>query len=59
MTFVAQSFNVFADDLLTALTGGMSREEHQFVGVVIGDKPLKFITVHIVDKGAPLYEKPK
>jgi mannose-6-phosphate isomerase-like protein (cupin superfamily) len=26
---------------------------------VIGDKPIKFITVHIVDKGAPLYEKPK
>jgi quercetin dioxygenase-like cupin family protein len=26
---------------------------------VIGDKPVKFITVHIVDKGAPLYDKPK
>jgi mannose-6-phosphate isomerase-like protein (cupin superfamily) len=26
---------------------------------VVGDKPLKFITVHIVDKGAPLYDKPK
>lgn len=33
MTFAAQPFELFADDLLTALTGGMSREEHQFVGV--------------------------
>src|ERR1044071_4226184 len=32
MTFAAQSFELFADDLLTALTGGMTREEHQFVG---------------------------
>ena len=26
---------------------------------VVGDKPLKFVTVHIVDKGALLYDKPK
>lgn len=26
---------------------------------VVGDKTLKFITVHIVEKGAPLYDKPK
>jgi mannose-6-phosphate isomerase-like protein (cupin superfamily) len=26
---------------------------------VVGDKPLRFVTVHIVDKGAPLYDKPK
>lgn len=32
MTFVAQPYERFADDLLTALTGGMIREEHQFVG---------------------------
>lgn len=32
MTFVAQPYEQFADDLLTALTGGMIREEHQFVG---------------------------
>ena len=25
---------------------------------VVGDKTLKFLTVHIVDKGAPLYDKP-
>jgi uncharacterized phage protein gp47/JayE len=33
MTFVAQNFEQFADDLLTALTGGTIREEHRFVGV--------------------------
>ena len=33
MTFVAQPYDVFADGLLTALTGGLTREEHQFVGV--------------------------
>jgi quercetin dioxygenase-like cupin family protein len=25
---------------------------------VVGDKPIKFLTVHIVDKGAPLYDAP-
>ena len=25
---------------------------------VVGDKTLKFLTVHIVDKGSPLYDKP-
>lgn len=30
MTFVAQPYNQFADDLLTALTGGITREEHRF-----------------------------
>jgi quercetin dioxygenase-like cupin family protein len=25
---------------------------------VVGDKPLKLLTVHIVDKGAPLYDAP-
>jgi uncharacterized phage protein gp47/JayE len=32
MTFVAQPYERFADDLLTSLTGGMVREEHLFVG---------------------------
>jgi len=32
MTFVAQTYEQFVDDLLTALTGGMVREEHQFLG---------------------------
>jgi uncharacterized phage protein gp47/JayE len=31
MTFVAQPYQQFVDDLLTALTGGVIREEHQFV----------------------------
>ena len=26
---------------------------------VVGDKPIKFLSVHIVDKGAPLYDAPK
>ena len=25
---------------------------------VVGDKPIKLLTVHIVDKGKPLYDKP-
>ena len=25
---------------------------------VVGDKPVKLLTVHIVDKGKPLYDKP-
>ena len=32
MTFVAQNYERFADDLLTALTGGVIREEHRFTG---------------------------
>lgn len=32
MTFVAQPYERFVDDLLTSLTGGMVREEHVFVG---------------------------
>lgn len=31
MTFVAQPYEMFVDDLLTSLTGGMAREEHQFI----------------------------
>jgi uncharacterized phage protein gp47/JayE len=33
MTFVAQNYERFADDLLTALTGGVIREEHRFTGI--------------------------
>jgi uncharacterized phage protein gp47/JayE len=33
MTFVAQPYERFVDDLLTALTGGMIREEHRFTGI--------------------------
>lgn len=33
MSFVPQPYERFVDDLLTALTGGMIREEHRFVGI--------------------------
>ncbi|BBH71862.1 hypothetical protein ACTI_85470 [Actinoplanes sp. OR16] len=33
MTFVAQPYERFVDDLLTALTGGVIREEHRFTGI--------------------------
>ncbi|HEU4796905.1 MAG TPA: baseplate J/gp47 family protein [Pyrinomonadaceae bacterium] len=32
MSFVAQPYERFVDDLLTALTGGVTREEHRFIG---------------------------
>src|SRR5687767_2031315 len=32
MTFVAQPYEQFVSDLLTSLTGGLSREEHRFLG---------------------------
>jgi len=33
VTFVPQPFEQIADDLLTGLTGGVTREEHQFIGI--------------------------
>jgi hypothetical protein len=33
MSFVPQPYERFVDDLLTALTGGMIREEHRFTGI--------------------------
>ncbi len=33
MTFVAQPYERFVDDLLIALTGGTIREEHEFAGI--------------------------
>jgi uncharacterized phage protein gp47/JayE len=36
MTFVAQPYERFVDDLLLALTGGVTREEHRFAGT---DRP--------------------
>ena len=32
MTFIAQPYDQFVDDLLTALTGGLIREEHRYTG---------------------------
>jgi mannose-6-phosphate isomerase-like protein (cupin superfamily) len=40
-------------------TGINAREVPHGAFKVVGDKPLKFFTVHIVDKGKPLYDKPK
>ncbi|MCI0489356.1 MAG: baseplate J/gp47 family protein, partial [Blastocatellia bacterium] len=33
MTFVAEPYERFVDDLLTSLTGGVTREEHRFTGI--------------------------
>jgi mannose-6-phosphate isomerase-like protein (cupin superfamily) len=41
-------------------TAGINRRDVPHGALkVVGDKPFKFVTVHIVDKGAPLYDKPK
>jgi quercetin dioxygenase-like cupin family protein len=41
-------------------TAGLNRRDVPHGALkVVGDKPFKFVTVHIVDKGAPLYDKPK
>ncbi len=40
-------------------TGSINRRDVPHAGFkVVGDKPLKLLTVHIVDKGAPLYDAP-
>jgi quercetin dioxygenase-like cupin family protein len=40
-------------------TGSINRRDVPHAGFkVVGDKPLKLVTVHIVDKGAPLYDAP-
>jgi mannose-6-phosphate isomerase-like protein (cupin superfamily) len=43
----------------TGAAGINSRDAPHGAFKVVGDKPVKFVTVHIVDKGAPLYDKPK
>ena len=40
-------------------TGINARDVPHGAFKVVGDKPLKFLSVHIVDKGKPLYDKPK
>jgi quercetin dioxygenase-like cupin family protein len=41
-------------------SGNINRRDVPHAGFkVVGDKPLKLLTVHIVDKGAPLYEPAK
>jgi uncharacterized cupin superfamily protein len=43
----------------TATTNVNVRDVPHGAFKVVGDKPVKLLTVHIVDKGTPLYDKPK
>jgi mannose-6-phosphate isomerase-like protein (cupin superfamily) len=43
----------------TGATGITARDVPHGALKVVGDKPIKFLTIHIVDKGKPLYDKPK
>lgn len=42
----------------TGAVGVNAREVPHGAYKVVGDKPIKILTVHIVDKGKPLYDKP-
>jgi quercetin dioxygenase-like cupin family protein len=44
---------------LTGSTNVNVRDAPHGAFKVVGDKPVKLLTVHIVDKGKPLYDKPK
>ncbi len=52
MTFVAQPYEQFVDDLLTALTGGMIREEHRFVG---GEEPQRLTSPGAIGSTVKLF----
>ena len=43
----------------TGATGINAREVAHAGFKIVGDKALKLLTVHIVDKGKPLYDSPK
>ena len=43
----------------TGTTGINRRDVSHGEFKVVGDKPIKYLSVHIVDKGAPLYDTPK
>ena len=43
----------------TGTTGINRRDVPHGAFKVVGDKPIKYLSVHIVDKGAPLYDAPK
>jgi uncharacterized cupin superfamily protein len=43
----------------TGTTGINRRDMPHGAFKVVGDKAVKYLSVHIVDKGAPLYDKPK
>jgi mannose-6-phosphate isomerase-like protein (cupin superfamily) len=42
----------------TGATGINVRDIPHGAFKVVGDKPIKYLSVHIVDKGKPLYDKP-
>jgi mannose-6-phosphate isomerase-like protein (cupin superfamily) len=42
----------------TGATGINRRDVPHGAFKVVGDKPVKYLSVHIVDKGKPLYDKP-
>jgi quercetin dioxygenase-like cupin family protein len=46
-------------DVPVGATNVNVRDVPHGAGKVVGDKSLKILTVHIVDKGKPLYDKPK
>jgi uncharacterized phage protein gp47/JayE len=46
MSFVAQPYEQFVSDLLTSLTGGMSREEHRFIGP---EETYTFTTTNVIE----------
>jgi quercetin dioxygenase-like cupin family protein len=40
-------------------TASINKRDVPHAGIkIVGDKPMKILTVHIVDKGAPLYDAP-
>ena len=43
----------------TGATGITARDAPHGALKVVGDKPIKFLSVHVVDKGKPLYDTPK
>jgi uncharacterized cupin superfamily protein len=43
----------------TGMTGINRRDVPHGAFKVVGDKPIQYLTVHIVDKGAPIYDAPK
>lgn len=52
MSFVAQPYERFVDDLLTALTGGVTREEHQFVS---SDEPYALASPGVIASSVKVF----
>lgn len=52
MSFVAQPYERFVDDLLTALTGGVTREEHQFVS---SDQPYALASPGVIASSVKVF----